>query len=388
MLPKCGARTFGTRSVWALLCASCLVSFIASSQVLPLAGNPAEPIKVKTVKPKQGAIAQFIKLPGTLIPDEKVPLYSKISGYLEEISVDKGDTVKKGDIIARLSAPEMEPDLALANAKLRAARSLVGKAQATARLATSTHKRLAALRDQESGAVTVEDVEIAEAQSTIAAAEIAIAEAEVGVAAADLKRIETMLEYLIVRAPFDGTITRRLADQGAFVAAGSGTQPIVELSQLSKLRLVFDLPERLTPFIEVGAKVEYSLAAWPGRPFNGVVARRTATIESESRTMRVEVDVDNGSGELAPGMYASLQIPLAGIEGINLIPTLSLRTVDGKTCVFIVSNGKAVKVPVETLSDAGADVVVAGPLTPDTQIIAQNSPLLLEGQPVTVEEEN
>jgi RND family efflux transporter MFP subunit len=370
--------------------APCLVLIVGAHTATAQApaAPPAETPTVSVATPKQPEPKHTIKLPGNLIPDEQVSLYAKVSGYLDEISVDRGVTVAKDQVIAKLSAPEMGPELALAEAKARAAESRIGRARANADLARTTHQRLAKLRAAEPGAVTEEDVDDAEAKDIVAQAEIVTTEAEVGVAAAEVKRLKTMMEYLTVRAPFDGIVTQRFMDPGAFVAAGSGAKPIVEITRVNKLRLVFDLPERLAPFVKAGRPVKYGVAALPGKSFDATITRRTGALAPETRTMRAEVDIENGSGALSPGMYASVQVPLEGIAGISVVPSTALRTIDGKTCVLAVVGAAAKKLPVESLADAGAEVVVSGELTPDTQIITQGPASLADGQTVEVKQGN
>ena len=366
--------------------APCLVLIVGAHTATAQApaAPPAETPTVGVAAPKQPEPKHTIKLPGNLIPDEQVSLYAKVPGYLDEITVDRGAAVAKGQVIAKLGAPEMGPELALAEAKLRAAQSQTGRAKANADLAKITHQRLAKLHAAEPGAVTQEDVDDAEAKDIVAQAEIVTTEAEIGVAAAEVKRLKTMMEYLTVRAPFDGIVTQRSMDPGAFVAAGPGAKPIVEITRVNKLRLVFDLPERLAPFVKTGRPVKYSLAALPGKSFDATIARRTGALAPETRTMRAEVDIENGDGALSPGMYASVQVPLEGIAGISVVPSTALRTIDGKVCVLAVVSGAAKKLPIESLADAGAEVVVSGELTPDMQIITQGPASLADGQTVEV----
>lgn len=155
---------------------------------------------------------------------------------------------------------------------------------------------------------------------------------------------------------------------------------------MNKLRLAFDLPERLAPFVKTGRPVTYTLAALPGRTFNATIARRTDALTPESRTMRAEVDIDNTEGLLSPGMYASVQIPLGGIAGISIVPSTALRTIDGKVCVLAVIDGATKKLPVESLADAGTDVVVSGELSSDMQIVVQGPATLADGQAVNVKQ--
>lgn len=381
--PKAGCVIAMAVAAFALACG--LPSY---AQGPSAAVPPPEIAKVTVVAPKQKDLKQSIKLPGNLVPEEQVSLYSKVAGFLDEIKVDEGDVVANGQILAKLSAPEMEPELALAEAKMRAAQSRIGKASASADLEAAIHQRLAKLHAVEPGAVTEEDVEEAAAKDKIAHAEVVTAEAEAGVASAEVQRLKTMLDYLIVRAPFDGTVTQRFADPGAFISAGTGAKPIVEITRVNKLRLVFDLPERLTPFVKKGTRLKFSLAALPGKLFDGAITRRTDTLAPETRSMRAEVDIDNSDGMLAPGMYASVQVPLEGLAGVNVVPASAIRTIDGKVFVLAMENGTVKKMPVETLLDDGPEVVVSGELSPEMKLISQGPASLVDGQRVEVKEAN
>ena len=381
-----GARRQRSLRVFHVGAAVVCATLIATAQAPP---TPAPEIPAVTVAaPKQKEIKQAIKLPGSLIADEQVSIYAKVSGYLDVINVDRGAAVTKGQVLAVLSAPEMASELALADAKLRAAESRIGKAKANADLAKSTAQRMTKLHSAEPGAVTEEDVDDATAKDKAAHAEVTSVEAEAGVAAADVKRLKTMIDYLTIRAPFDGTITQRFADPGAFITPGTSAKPIVELTRVSKLRLTFDLPERLTPFIKAGQRIAYSLAALPGKSFDAAIARRTDILAPETRTMRAEVDIDNADRSLSPGMYASIQVPLDGIAGISVVPSSALRTIDGRVCVLAIVEGKTKKLPVESLADAGADTIVSGSLAADTQLVVQGPASLADGQAVTVKQGN
>jgi RND family efflux transporter MFP subunit len=280
----------------------------------------------------------------------------------------------------------MEPQLALAEAKVRAVQSQIGRANASAAFESTNYQRLAKLHAREPGAVTAEDVEAAAARDKMGKAEVVAMQAELGVASAEVARLKTMLDYLVVRAPLAGTVTQRFADPGAYIAAGEGGNPIVAIARLDKLRLVLDLPERLTPLVRTGAKVLYSFSALPGKSYEGTISRRTDTLSEETRTMRAELDIDNADRMLSPGMYASLQIPLDGLPGISVVPPSALRTIDGRVCVLAVENGVIQAHPVESLLDAGTEVVVSGALTPTMRIVVKGPATLAEGQQVEVTE--
>ena len=354
----------------------------------PVTGNTAAPApspKVVVVTPMNEASKQPLSLPATLNADERVLLCAKLPGYVVKLTVDKGDSVKKGQLVAEISVPEMGPELALAKAKAVAAQAHLGKAQASVQVETATHHRLATLQSAEPGAVTQEDVDVAEAKEKTARAEAEATRAEIGVANAEVGRLEALMRYLQITAPFDGTVTQRFVDEGAFVAPGSGSaNALVEIARTARLRLACDLPERMVPFVKQGHALRYSLAALPGKVFDGVVARRTESLTEDSHTMLLEIDVDNAGLQFSPGMYGAVQIPIEHVPGINRLPSSSLRTIDGKPCVFAVESGKLRKILVEPLVNEGASVFVSGELGPETLVVSGGPTSLAEGQQVEV----
>ena len=386
-IARCANRGFAHLTAGLVLFSACGAAVpptaIAQAPAAASAAAQAPTPKVTVVTPKNEPSKQPLSLPALLNADERVLLYAKLAGYVSKLNVDKGDLVKKGQIVAEISVPEMEPELALAKAKAVAAQAHLGKALASVQVETATHHRLTTLQSAEPGAVTQEDVDVAESKERIARAEAEAIRAEIGVAKAEVDRLEALMQYLRITVPFDGTVTQRIVDEGAFVAPASGTaNALLEIARIARLRLACELPERMVPFVKQGYALRYSLAALPGRTFDGVVARRTETLTEDSHTMRMEIDVDNAGLEFSPGMYGTVQIPLEKVPGISLLPSSAVRTIDGKPCVLAVENGKLRKIPVEPLVNEGSSVFVSGELGPETLVVAAGPALLAEGQQV------
>lgn len=295
---------------------------------------------------------RVLSLPGTLAADESVEMYAKASGYVSRMAVDIGSRVRKGDVLVQLDIPEMHDDLrqneahaAARRAKIEAmkakavqARLMIESALADqkrieAELALSriTHERKAELHREK--AIPQQEFDVAENQLAISKAELAIsraevenargeelaaladvkfAEAELNVAEAEAVRIKTLLGYTTITAPFDGVITRREVDHGDFVrsaAQGAGS-PLLLIEKVDRLRLVVDIPEPQAPLVRVGTEVEFLIRANGGPAMKGKITRTASSLRSETRTMRAEIDLDNAGGELMPGMFAKVSIPM------------------------------------------------------------------------------
>ena len=382
---------YGTRGV-ALLHAAALVWMISpvTSRANPEATEEGRKSgeglpTVVVIEPEQRDLTQKILLAGSLEPYEKASLHAKVTGYLEEIRVDIGDSVYEGEVLARLSIPEMKPELQRAEAEVPAARARLQKARAEVELARLTHKRLAELRLSEAGAVTQQDVDVAAATEKVAAAEVALARAEVLSAEARVAELESLGAYATIRAPFDGMVVGRFADRGALISAGGdGHGPIVQVVRSDKLRLAVDLPESLVSHCQTGLKLDFNLDALPGQSFTAEVSRFAGALNRETRSMRIEADIENSAGRFYPGMYARVSVNLGELPGATVLPSSALRGGASSPYVFAVQEGTVHRIDVTILKDNGVEVVVGGDLEVGVQIVLSAPPLLKEGQPVRV----
>ncbi len=220
------------------------------------------------------------RLPGELLPYLAVDLYPKVAALLNWIGIDRGDDVRQGQVLARLTAPELRAQRAEAEAKLRADQI------------TLQHLRTAA---DTPGAIAVNDLEVAEKTVDADRARVNA-----------LKEIE---EYLIITAPFDGRVTERHVHPGALLTAGQG-KPLFRIEQLDRLRLVVPVPEANVGEITEGVEVSFTVSAYPRERFTGVVRRIARSVDAKTRTMPVELDVVNGEKRLAPGMFAEVEWPV------------------------------------------------------------------------------
>lgn len=242
--------------------------------------------------PAKPAGPAALKLPGEFLRYEAVDLVARVPGFVETVTVDRGSAVKQGAVLVTLSAPELRAQRAEAEAKLIAAQSTVERLKAAA--ATP-------------GAIAAHEVVLAEKAVDALGAQIAAVNKAVAAAEAQVATIGEMEKFLTVRAPFDGVVVERKAHPGSLAGPAAGW--LLRLEQLSRLRLVVAVPEFQAAAIPVGTKVSFSVPAFPGETFTGAVARVARVIDVKTRTMPVELDVANGRGKLAPGMYAEVAWP-------------------------------------------------------------------------------
>lgn len=244
------------------------------------------------------ALAQSGKLPAELTPYQKVTVRARVAGTVEKVLVDRGSTVREGDLLIELSAPEMQAQIAEAEARAQAIEAQRAEAEAKLAGLESTLEKLKAAATTP-GAVASNDVVQATKQVDAMRALIAAIGKSAAAARAQTKVLDEMLAYLKITAPFSGVITQRHVDRGA-VAGG----PLLELEQVSRLRLVVMAPESEWKNVARGVRVNFTVASYGERVFSGVVTRISRSLDAKTRAMAVEADVDNSSGALAPGMYA------------------------------------------------------------------------------------
>jgi RND family efflux transporter MFP subunit len=246
------------------------------------------------------------RIPAELAPYQKVTIVARVNGMLEKVSVDRGSIVKEGEVLAVLSAPELDAQIAEGRARLEAVSARRAETEARAGAAQATLERLVAASKTQ-GAVAANDVVQARKALEAAQAAVVTVEREAAAAGAAVRSLEALHGLLTLRAPFPGVITARMAHPGAVVGPASGG--LLELEQIARLRCVAALPESEYGRVKAGQRLEFTVAAYPGRKFTGTVARSAHSLDSKTRTMPVELDVANSNGALAPGMYAEVLLP-------------------------------------------------------------------------------
>ena len=393
----------------ALAGAAVLAAGRASSSEGPGAESASAPVVV-VVKPLLRKAGRELVLTASLIPYEEADLYAKTSGYVAEVAVQIGDRVRAGDVLAQISVPEMADELAQATAQLAAKRAGAEALRLKAELAalaveaaaagadradvsaqlyatTLTRKETLhqekAIPDQEidearhraalaqaDARIARIEVDRAKAQQAALEADVRVAESEVAVADAALARLKTLMSYATIRAPFDGLITARNVDPGAFVrsAAAGPAAPLLHIARTDRLRAVLEVPESDAAFAGAGATVALDLPALR-RSLSAPLSRAAGALEPRTRTMRVEADLDNEHGELPAGTYARATLSAGEAREAIVIPSRALRARGAQAYVLVVAGDVAVERPVKVGYDDGAWARIAEGLQGDEQVI-------------------
>src|SRR3981189_173459 len=323
---------------------------------------------VAVVVPKEGAPTQEIVLPGNTQAFSDAPIYARTSGYLKHWYFDIGAHVQKGQLLAQIETPEVDQQLLQARADL-------DTAQANLNIAKITASRWQDLVS--SGSVSQQETD--QAVSNLSAVKAA-AESS----AANVRRLEQLQSFEEVYAPFDGIITARNTDIGALIDAGASTQPreLFHIAAIRKLRLYVSVPEVYSPAPRSGAPATLTLDEFPGQTFHGTLVRNANSIDIASRTLLVEVDVDNPTGQLLPGAYVFVHLKLPDQTRSVTIPSNTLIFRKDGLQVGLVRDGKAELVPIKIGRDYGNSVEIASGLQATDAVIVDPSDSLVAGMPV------
>jgi len=280
---------------------------------------------VTTVERAQ--LENTFRVAGEFIPFQEVELHAKVAGYVRRINVDIGDRVKAGQVLAILDVPELMAQVQGADAGVRQSQELISRAKSNALRAQASYEavhsqadRLQQASSARPGLIAQQEIDDALAKDRAAAAQVDAAKAalsatqqQLGVSQADRQHYSSMADYSRIIAPFSGVVTRRYADTGTLIQAGTsnaGSAPVVRLAEVDVLRLRLPVPESLAPYVRVGNPASVYVDAL-ARTFTGKVTRSAGALDSSTRTMQVEIDVSNRDAQLAPGMYAQVALNVA-----------------------------------------------------------------------------
>ena len=381
-----------------------LVGCGASTPLQAVNEKPQKPTgeiaAVGVVKPQREALSREVTLTGEFRPYQVADLHAKVAGYLRTIQVDVGSRVRAGQEVATLEAPEMEADLAVTaaerqrrEAEVRRAGADLERAQAQRELAHVSLERLIAAAKAEPGIVAQQEIDearaklrAAEAQVNAAKASGEVEERQVGAARAVEQRAAAMWRYRTIVAPFDGVVTKRFADPGAMIQAGTASQtqamPVIRVAEIHRLRLAVSVPESLVPMVRNGTPVQVRVSAL-NRSFAGTVARLTRDVAASSRTMEAEIDVANSDLKLTPGMFADVVMKLEKRESGLTIPVTSVNNSGGNRSVLVVGkNGQIEERGITTGIETAAALEVLSGLGAEDLVVVSNRSLLKAGQRV------
>jgi len=373
-----------------------------SEKVQADAAKASEAPTVAVAKATVEDLSRALVLTAEFKPYQEVDLMAKVAGYVKKINVDVGDRVTEGQVLAVLEIPEMADDRARAQAaidrsqaEVARARDQVQQAQSAHDIAHLTYTRLSDVSKQKPGLIAQQEIDdahgkdlVAEAQVSAAKSNLAAAQEQVHVNDADLQRIKTLFDYTSVTAPFAGVVTKRYADKGSMIQAGTSSSsqamPLVRLSQNSLLRLILPVPESAVPTVRLGQQVDVRVPTLK-RSFPGKVERFSEKLSVATRTMDTEVDVTNPSLVIVPGMYAEVNLTL---EKRNKALTVPIPAVDmgsddasGQVVVVTPENRieiRKVKLGIQT----AADMEIIDGLREGDLVVTGNRSSLRAGQQV------
>ena len=326
---------------------------------------------VSVVSPKRAAPAQEIILPGNVQPYISSPTYARINGYLKKWYVDIGGHVKEGQLLAVIDAPEVDQ-------QLEQALSNLNSAKANLALAEITKNRYQGLL--KTHAVSQQDVDNAVGAYS---ANRAIVEAN----QANVKEVQALQSFEKVYAAFDGVVTARNTDIGDLINSGSSggvKTDLFHIAQPGMLRVYVNVPEEYSQGVRVGMTASLGLAEFPGRRFRGRLVRTADAINLTTRTLLVEIDVDNPSGTLLTGSYAEVHLAVPSQASTYLLPVNALIFRSEGLRVGMVRNGKAVLTAVTPGHDFGEEIEIVAGLKAGDQVIVNPPDSLVSGQQVQI----
>ncbi|MBL8212878.1 MAG: efflux RND transporter periplasmic adaptor subunit [Bryobacterales bacterium] len=384
----------------ALVLQSCATTSARSNPEPEPAPASSETTVVAVAQPKREALVRKATLNGELRPYQQVDLHAKIAGYLQKIHVDVGHFVKAGQLLAELEVPELQHEIAQAEARRnqveaeqKRAAAAIERAKATVELTRTSHERLIAVNRKEKGLVAQQEIDEAAARLRSAEAELAVSQAALdavgrereGARAAE-ERVKTMREYTRIVAPFAGVITKRYADPGAMIQAGTashtGALPVVRLADVSRMRLVLSVPETSVSSLQPGQEAEVRVPALQ-KSFSARLARFTNNVQSNSRTMEVEIDVANARGELKAGMVADAVVNTGSRKDALTVPVQAISNAGGNRFVMVVNRDRVIEErQIVTGFEGTARMEVISGVTEDEPVVIGNRNLLRAGMKV------
>ena len=331
--------------------------------------NQAVP-SVAVAQPNARALNPTIELPGRLEAYYRAPIFARVSGYLKSWSVDIGARVKAGQVIAEIEAPDLDQQLLQARADL-------ASQQASARLSEATLNRRKTL--VASNFVSAQEID----ERT---ADLSNKKAAVNSGQANVERLEALAGYKKITVPFDGVVTARDTDVGALINAGGGSGPAMfVISDIGKLRVYVNVPQNFVPSIKIGAKAVITMPEYPNRTFAATVEASSQAVDVTSGTTRMQLALDNSSGELMPGGYASVKLTLQRDTVPLHIPASALIfNGSGLRVATVGADDKILFKTVTIARDLGREIEIASGLGADDRIVIAPPDGIADGDQVRV----
>ena len=353
----------------AVVVISGIVPRVRARATLRMETNHLAVPSVIVVQPKRSAPGQEVILPANVQAFRDAPIYARTNGYLKRWYADIGAHVKAGQLLAEIDTPEVDQ-------QLRQARADLSTAEANLHLSEITATRYQGLLKSDS---------VSQQEADNATGDYAAKKATVQSAQANLRRLEELQSFEKIYAPFDGVITARNTDVGQLINSGSSTNAKSELFHIAApgiLRVYVNVPEIYSRAAKPGLRADLTLAEFPGRRFEGTLVRTADSIDLSSRTLLVEIDVNNPTGELLTGSYAEVHLKLPGNVSTFTIPVNTLLFRSEGLRVAIVQEGKANLTPVTLGRDFGSEVEVLTGLNGDEHLVVNPPDSIVSGQAV------
>jgi RND family efflux transporter MFP subunit len=326
---------------------------------------------VSVVSPKQIAPAQEVILPGNVQPFITSPIYSRTNGYLRKWYFDIGAHVKQGQLLAVIETPEVDQQLEQSLSNLNTAKANLALAETT--------------KNRYQGLLT--DHAVSQQMVDNAVGSYNANKATVDANQANVKQLQALQSFEKIYAPFDGVITARNTDIGDLINSGSSggvKTDLFHIAQPGKLRVYVNVPEEYSQGVKTGMTADLSLAEFPGRKFQGKLVRTSDDINMTTRTLLVEIDVDNPAGTLLTGSYAEVHLAVPSQASTYLLPVNTLIFRSEGLRVGVVRDGKVVLTAVTPGHDFGNEIEVVSGLKPDDQVIINPPDSILSGQEVQI----
>jgi RND family efflux transporter MFP subunit len=330
--------------------------------------NEEARLLVEVEHPEKSTGMIRLQLPGQTMPYTDAPIFAQTSGYLKKWYFDIGAKVKAGDVLAEIDTPEVDQQLAQAQAQLKFAK-------AASDLAEVTYKRYQDLF--KTRVISAQDFDTAADNYAGAGSTVVADQAAVG-------RLQALEDFKILRAPFDGIVTARNTDIGDFIPAGSGTQ-LFRLAATSRLRVYVTVPQALSSLIRAGEQAELTVDQFPGRKFPAHVVGTAGAISSHAKRLLTELEVPNPTGELSSGSYVQITLDIPIDDRGIIIPAETLLFPSTQPAVAVVhADGKVAIQSVTVIHDLGTGLQVSGNISESDQLIRNPSPDLASGAVVTL----
>jgi RND family efflux transporter MFP subunit len=309
---------------------------------------------VTLAKLSAGASVQALTLPGTIQPFYKAPIYARANGYVKSWSKDIGAHVSAGEVLATIEAPDLDQQLAQAQASLAS---------------TKANSDIAAITAQRNDTLVVRQV-VAQQLADQTRADAAAKRAVMDASQANVRQLEAMQQFKQVVAPFDGIVTARNTDIGALISSGSAGQALFEVSDLHRVRIFVRVPQAYSAQVHPGLKAKFGMPQFPGQSFDAVVTSTSGALDAASRSLLVELQADNSDGKLLAGAYSQVTFELPGDPKTMRIPATALVISNrGSQVALFGPLGKVTLQNVQLGRDFGDNVEVVAGLSPGDQII-------------------